>query len=185
MPDWPHSPIHRLTTAGAYMVTGAIYRNQLLLASGARRSLVQDALLELAPSMEWQLQAWAILPNHYHFIAMAAETAEVDVGALCQRLHSLTARSLNAADRETGRQVWFQYWETKLTYQRSYLARLKYVHLNAVHHRLVKDAEQYRWCSAHWFARTAHRSFYETVMSFPIDRLTVRDVECGSVDGGG
>ena len=68
--------------------------------------------------------------------------------------------------------------DARLTFQKSYLARLKYVHLNAVHHGLVKDAEEYPWRSAAWFARHADGAFHRTVMSFPIDRLNVADVEC-------
>ena len=85
--------------------------------------------------------------------------------------------------------MWFQYWDTQLTYEKSYLARLNYVHTNAVRHGLVRQAEQYLWCSAGWFLRRAPRSFYGTVRRFPCDKVTVPDefevrsvpnLECGS-----
>jgi putative transposase len=47
-------------------------------------------------------------------------------------LHANTARDLNKSDQTEGRQVWYNFWETRLTYERSYLARLNYVHKNAV-----------------------------------------------------
>jgi putative transposase len=48
---------------------------------------------------------------------------------------------VNGLDQSPERQVWYNYWDTLLTYQSSYLARLNYVHQNAVKHRLVPVAE--------------------------------------------
>ena len=54
--------------------------------------------------------------------------------------------------------MWHNFWDTKLTFEKSYLARLNYVHQNAVKHVLVPAANQYRWCSAAWFEQTATRA---------------------------
>ncbi len=179
MPDWPHSPVHRLGESVAYMVTGATYRQRDLLITPSRLTLVRDALLEVAAGFGWKLQAWSVMPNHYHFLALPPDEPET-LAALIRQLHSVTARILDLEDGTPGRRVWFQYWDSQITFQRSYLARLKYVHHNPVHHGLVRQAEQYPWCSAAWFARTANRSFFRTVESFPIDRLKVIEVECNS-----
>ena len=63
----------------------------------------------------------------------------------------------------------------RLTYQNSYLARLNYVHQNPVRHGLVPVANQYRWCSASWFERTATRAQVRTVYGFKIDKVEVVD----------
>ena len=71
--------------------------------------------------------------------------------------------------------MWYQFFDSHITYQRSYLARLKYVHENPVHHGLVDAARNYRWCSAAWFEREAHVAFQKTVASFKVDRIKVVD----------
>ncbi|NQT51651.1 hypothetical protein HQ576_06365, partial [bacterium] len=91
------------------------------------------------------------------------------------KLHMTTARWLNEKDGTPGRQVWFQFWDKQLTYQRSYLARLNYVHQNPVKHGIVPAAEEYPYCSAAWFARTASPAFQKTVGSFGWQRLKVVD----------
>ncbi len=78
-------------------------------------------------------------------------------------------------DGAAGREVWFNYWETALTYEKSYYARLNYVHQNAVRHGLVAVANQYRWCSAGWMERTATPAQVATVYSFKFDRVNVID----------
>src|SRR5581483_4790847 len=66
-------------------------------------------------------------------------------------LHAVTASKINQLDESRGRRVWYNFWDSKLTYERSYFARLSYVHRNPVKHGLVAMANQYRWCSAAWF----------------------------------
>ena len=75
----------------------------------------------------------------------------------------------------TGRKVWFNFRDTKLTIQHSYLARLNCVHPNAVKHKLLAMANQYPWCSAAWFERTASSAQVKTIYGFKIDRVPVED----------
>jgi putative transposase len=174
MSDWPHAPTHRLDSAGAYIVTAATYRKEPLFNSAKRLNLLWEQLLGLLAQHGWKLEAWAVFPNHYHFVALARENAET-LPRLIGNLHTITAREINRLDGTPGRKVWFQYWDTHLTYPRSYLARLNYVHCNAVHHGLVREAAKYPWCSAGWFERQAERPFYQTVMRIPSDKVNVRD----------
>lgn len=127
----------------------------------------------------WALHAWAILPNHYHFVAASPnDLATLDpatLGRFIGKLHLTTAKQLNAWDGQPGRKVWFQFWDSHITFERSYLARLSYVHYNPVHHGVVDQAENYRWCSASWFVRNASPAFVATVKSFKTNKLEVPD----------
>ena len=174
MPDWPHAPIHRLTGAGAYMVTAGTYQKAHHFRDPARLTLLQDQLLALTREHRWQLQAWAVFSNHYHFIAVSSPGA-VPLLSVIRRLHASTAQAVNRLDGTEGRRLWFEYWDTRLTFERSYLARLHYVHQNPVRHGLVGAATSYPWCSAGWFEQRAQPSFFHTVTSFKIDRVHVPD----------
>ena len=90
-------------------------------------------------------------------------------------LHEKTAKWVNRLDAAPGRKVWHNFRETLLTYQKSYLARLNYVHLNPVKHGLVPVANLYPWCSAAWFERTATPAQVKTIYAFPTDRVNVYD----------
>jgi putative transposase len=174
MSDWPHSPVHRLAEAGAYMVTCGTYLKEHHFRGRERLEFLHDSLLGLAEEYGWNLQAWAIFSNHYHFVAISPPDARTLVLFL-KKLHSDTARAANRWDGTAGRQVWFQYRDTHLTFRNSYFARLSYVHRNAVHHRLVAEPSLYPWCSAGWFQREAPTAFYKTIMRFGTGRLTVPD----------
>jgi putative transposase len=174
MPDWPHAPIHRLDEPGAYMVTAGTYHKKQLIVGDQKLSLVQDTLFSVACEFRWQLQAWAILANHYHFVAISPTEAST-LRQMVSKLHTVSARGLNRIDCTPGRRVWFQYWDSRITYERSYLARLNYVHHNPVHHGLVATPPEYPWCSAAWFVREADPAFRKTVAGFKTDRVSVPD----------
>jgi REP-associated tyrosine transposase len=171
---WPHAPIHRLGSDGVYMITGATLHKKLLFSSSDKLTLLENEILTLAQFYSWQLEAWAVFMNHYHLIARGESDAE-RLDRYLKHLHCNSARDLNARDHVVGREVWYNYWETRLTYERSYLARLNYVHQNPVKHGLVTVANQYRWCSAAWFERIASAAAVKTIYSFKTDKLKIHD----------
>jgi putative transposase len=155
------------------MVTSGTYRKTPLFRTPERLTLLTNSLLDLAAKYGWILQAWAVFANHYHFIAESAQPASLQ--KLIRHLHSATAIAINEQDSAPGRKVWFQYWESHLTFQRSFFARLGYVHRNPVRHGLVNTPSSYPWCSAAWFERKSSPAFFKTIMSFPNDRLEIPD----------
>ncbi len=172
--QWPHAPAHWLFEPGIYMVTAGTYLKVHHLHSPERKDFLQQTLFECAAEFGWRLHAWSILSNHYHFIGGSPEDPAT-LRHFVSKLHMTTAKEFNRQDNQPGRRVWFQYWDTLLSFQRSYLARLNYVHNNPVKHGLVANAENYPWCSAAWFAQNAPRSFVETVSRFKIDKVNVFD----------
>lgn len=172
--DWPHAPIHRLGSNGVYMITAATVHKQHLFSGDEKLAMLESHLLTLALNYHWQLEAWAVFVNHYHFIARSHPDS-TPLGDFLKQLHSDTARKVNLLDGSPGREVWYNFWDTKLTFERSYLARLNYVHQNAVKHGIVKVANQYSWCSASWFERTAPVSTVKTIYGFKTDKLNIHD----------
>jgi REP-associated tyrosine transposase len=171
---YPHNPPHYFVSNAMYMITGAVLQNQALLNENRKREFVLETLLERAKVLGWNLQAWAILNNHYHFIAQAPNNANT-LSKLIRQLHSLTAIQLNRWDKTPGRQVWFNYWDSCITFEKSYLARLRYVHMNPIKHRLVDDALDYPFCSYRWFVEQGNDHLKEQVFKQPIDALKIFD----------
>ena len=171
--SWPHGPAHWVFEPGLYMVTAGTYRKLPHLSSPERLDFFQQTLFLYATEFAWDLRAWAVLANHYHFIAASSDP--VSLPKFLGKLHGQTAKQLNRWHKTDGRRVWFQFWDTHITFERSYLARLKYVHHNPAIHGIVPLAENYRWCSADWFTRTAPPSFVNTVRNFKTDQLNVPD----------
>jgi putative transposase len=172
--DWPHAPLHRLSEHGTYMVTAGTLHREHWFRGPERLDMLETALLNRASEFGWQLEAWAVFSNHYHFVAHWGPGGR-NLRDLIKQLHGETSHQLNELDGVTNRQVWHNFWDTALTFEKSYLARLNYVHHNAVRHGIVRAANQYRWCSAAWFERTATPAQVSTLYSFKIDKVRVPD----------
>ena len=171
---WPHAPVHKLTEHGVYIVTAGTLHKQHIFDTSEKLDLLERSLLDLANRYQWQIEAWAVFPNHYHFVARGCPTS-ADLRKLITHLHAETSRLVNRADAATGRKVWFNFWDTKLTFETSYLARLNYVHQNAVKHGVVRVANQYRWCSAAWFERVVTPSMVQAIYGFKTEEVQVQD----------
>jgi putative transposase len=172
--DWPHAPVHRLSANGIYFVTAGTLHKQHLFNTPTQRDLLERMLLSLSKGRGWQLEAWAVFANHYHFVARGCPDS-TPMGGFLRELHSCSAIALNKLDGVEERTVWYNFRDTRLTYQHSYLARLNYVHQNAVKHGLVPVANQYPWCSAAWFERVASPPQVKTVYNFKTDQLNIPD----------
>lgn len=156
------------------MVTAGTYQKLSHLNTPERRDFFLESLFARAAEFGWQLQAWAILSNHYHFIAASPQDPST-LRRFLAKLHMTTAKQLNAWDGKPGRKVWYQFWDSHITFERSYLARLNYVHHNPAHHGLTENSSEYRWCSAQWFSENAPSALVKTVANYKTDKLEVAD----------
>ena len=175
--SWPHAPEHRLSVRGTYFVTASTYLRKNHFQGKARLAVLLRGLLKVAADFGWRLEAWAVFSNHYHFVGHSSvenDTAE-SLSQMTGLLHEKTAKWINRIDAMPGRKVWHNFRETRLTYERSYLARLNYVHQNPVKHGLVAVASQYPWCSARWFERRATPAQVKNIYAFKTDQMIMSD----------
>ncbi len=116
---WHHSPIHLFVPGSIYVVTAGTLYKEHFFAGNKRLKLLQCFLLETIQKHGRTTQAWAVFVNHYHLSASAPER-ESSLEPLIKELHSKTAREVNQLDEICGRQVWYQYWDTCLDYEKSW-----------------------------------------------------------------
>jgi putative transposase len=169
--------MHQLSDAGCYFVTAGTYLKEHHFRSKHRLEVLHRGLLTVTRDFGWRLEAWAVFSNRYHFVGHSPPDSP-DATSLSQMLGVLHAKSatwLNRLDKTPGREVWHNYRDTKLTYKKSYYARLNYVHQNAVKHGLVPVASQYPWCSAAWFERETSQAMVKSIYQFKTDMVRVDD----------
>lgn len=175
---WPHAPPHHLMHSGAYMVTVGTYGKNHYFDSNVKLQAIQNGLLKYAAQYGWTIEAWAVFSNHYHFVGHSPspdKQSPVNLSQFLRHFHAKSSNWINEVDSKQDRKIWHNYWETRLTRQKSYLARLNYVHQNPVKHGLTSVANQYPFCSARLFEQTEKPSTIKTIYSFKTDRINVLD----------
>ena len=172
--NFPHRPGHLDAKNTTYIITAITYTEAHYFNNYDKLKLLHDVIIKVTQENNWKLQAWSVLPNHYHIIVTSPAT-EVSVGNLIKEIHSKSAIGINKIDNEKGRKVWFQYWDTCLTYPKSYYARLNYVNNNPVKHGVVKNAKNYPFCSMNWMLSNADKEFLKILAGIKYDKVSIPD----------
>ncbi|MEZ0390252.1 MAG: transposase [Verrucomicrobium sp.] len=164
-----HGPAHRASYGqGQWLFTAACFEHQSCIGKGARRmEEFERELVKTASECCEEVIAWVILPNHYHFLAQAADVQAV-VSAL-GLLHGRTAFQWNGEDDERGRKVWFRCAETFMKSDAHFWATLNYIHHNPVKHGYVKTWSDWPYSSAVKYLEGVGREHPEKVWrNYPI-----------------
>jgi putative transposase len=108
---WPHAPMHQLSQAGAYFITAGTYLKAHHFRGADRLRVLHRGLLKLASDFGWQLEAWALFSNHYHFLGHSpvGQPAAQSLSQMLGRFHAKSAAWVNRLDNSPGRQVWHNF----------------------------------------------------------------------------
>jgi putative transposase len=141
-----HGPPHS-TAAGQYLMTAACFEHQSYIGKDSSRMAEFEAeLLDTVAAHASQVNAWVVLPNHYH-VLVATNDLRGLFGAIGQ-LHGRTSFRWNGQDNSRRRQVWHRCVETAIKSEGHYWASLNYVLHNPVRHGYVTKWTEWPYSSA-------------------------------------
>jgi len=172
---WHHSPPHVFKANTNFMVTSGTYRKESFFNTATKLKMLENIILDSLNEFSWTPIAWAIMSNHYHLIVRSPKENDTGLSKIFKTIHGRSSINLNKSDNAPGRKVWFEFWDTCLTYENSYYARLKYVMNNPVHHVIVKNAEDYESCSAGFFKFNADKRIRKRLESYKTENLDISD----------
>ena len=172
---YAHNPPHLFRPGAAYMITAGTYQKHPHIQEEARKRQWFESLLFVIEKEQWELVAWVVLDNHYHLLIHAPEAGSERLPQLIRSLHTFTARRWNNEDNAPGRRVWWSYWDTCLTCERSYYARLNYIHWNPVKHERTASPEDYAFSSYRAFLSEQEVQTHRLEKAYPFDRIQVPD----------
>jgi putative transposase len=145
----PHSPPHIDRPERSFIVTAACYEHKALMLEEARRLQLLDELRQSIEASNAKIEAWVILPSHYHLLVDTANLSEL--GKAIGQVHGRTSRRWNQEDDRTGRKCWFRYSDRAIRSESHYFACLNYIHANPVKHGLVEWGLDWTASSIHQF----------------------------------
>jgi len=133
IPDCPHH------------VTQRGNRREDVFFTDADRLRYLELLAEYAAKHGLAVQAYCLMPNHVHLVAVPR--AEASLGAALKPVHMRYAQHVNWTQRLEGRLWQGRFFSCPLDEEHLWAA-VRYVERNPVRGGLVEFAEDYRWSSA-------------------------------------
>jgi len=121
---YEHNPPHFLEEDSYYFITASTFTKQPYLQGDDHKELLLEQFKIKFIEFGWDLLFWVILDNHYHIIVKSGEYKEI--GHVVSRIHGASSYQINKLDKKRGRKVWYNYWDSIITFENSYLARINY-----------------------------------------------------------
>lgn len=132
-----------------------------------RMRFFERDLLDSFAAVPCEVMAWALLPNHYHVLALTTDARSV-LNAL-GRLHGRTSHQWNGEDNSRGRKTWFNAVETGIKSDGHYWASVNYIHHNPVKHGYVKKWLDWPFSSARqWLEKLGRDKMEDLWKSYPV-----------------
>ena len=102
--------------------------------------------LQARDGVDYQLQAWVVMPNHVHVLIEPL----IDLARIVQAWKSVSSRRIISLLGPARPQVVWQreYWDRFIRNEQHRQRALAYIHANPVSAGLVMRGEQWRWSSA-------------------------------------
>ncbi len=167
-------PPHIYTDDTLYFVTAATLNRAHLLSPSSHKPHLQEQLLTLAPDYNIDLKAWVILNNHYHILFHLTDANKLR--RFFQRLHAKTATNFNLWEQQSGRQVWWNYWDRCIRNERDYWTRFNYIHYNPIKHNYVQRLRDWPFSSLFLYLEEQGREWIDDCWrSYPIKEFELDD----------
>lgn len=170
-----NNPPHLFRSKVKYFITGSTYQRKRYVASVESKNATMGYLFKSFKNFGWCIEDWVLLDNHYHVIAEAPDQA-VTLHQVINHLHKFSALWIKrqSGNQNDGNRIWYNYYDTCITYERSYFARINYIWFNPVKHGYVLDPAD--WIFGSYYFRKKNEEPLETIiMGFPWDKVKIED----------
>ena len=163
----PHRPPHLYVDDAWYFITTSTLDKKKILITDEHLKIWVDTFKELVLEFKIKLMAWVALPNHNHILCMP--NSGNDISLFMKRLNGSTSRKLNLLDHQTGRTIWYSYWDTCIRGEKDFWTRFNYIHYNPVKHGYVDNPEDWEFSSYRFYSPSDGESWLsDTAKEFPI-----------------
>lgn len=188
---YQHNPPHLFRSNAKYFITGSTYEKVKYLKSNDAKERLLGSIYKGFNDNHWEIEDWVILDNHYHLMVNAPGNAE-SLGDIIRDIHRFTAlwvkknmeRSMECTNRVGAcidtvnalqKKIFHNYWDTCITYEKSYYARLHYIWYNPVKHGYVDDPIKWKFGSYYYRFAEEKDELKKIIDQYPCDRVKVKD----------
>ena len=172
---YQHNPPHLFISNAKYFITASTLGKYRYLKSDAAKCAAYDYLTKSLDYFNWELEDWVILDNHIHIMVNAPEESAT-LSELMNNFHRFTANWLSKHNiRKVKEKYFHNYWDTCITFEKSYFTRLNYIWFNPVKHGYVDSPEKWKFGSYYYRYREEMKEMKRQIEKYPFDKVKIDD----------
>ena len=170
---YKHNPPHLFIPEAKYFITASTYEHKPYFEEGVIKQKMLDILWKGCSKYDWKIDDWVILDDHYHLMLEASENKNASIAVLINNFHKFSSMFIKKFKPELKniKEIFYNYRDTCITYERSYYTRVNYIYLNPVKHRYVKMPQDYKFSSFYWRFKNYEEDLEKILNDFPSDKL--------------
>lgn len=173
--EYIHNPPHLFKPNAKYFITSSTLDRYPYLKTDSAKDAALNYLTKSLEHYEWKLEDWVILDNHIHIMTSAPTKAET-LSKVMKNFHRFTANWLSKNNVKKVKEKYFHnYWDTCITYENSYYARINYIWFNPVKHEYVSSPEKWRYGSYYYRYQADEKETKEIMKRYPFDKIKIDD----------
>ena len=157
-----HTPPHIQGNKSYFLITAACYKHKPIIGYSLNRlDEFENLLCEHAKFCVESINAWVVLPNHYHILVKTEDVFEIlkELG----QLHGKTSYMWNGEENKRGRQVWHGAAEHGIKSERHFWAAINYIYNNPVKHGYVEKWSDWSFSSLNYYLNDVGREEAEEI----------------------
>ncbi|MEG4045369.1 REP-associated tyrosine transposase [Microcoleus sp. Pol17_C1] len=161
-----HSPPHPVQNSEFYHLTVSYFEHKSRINTQERRQQLLDIIFDSFISNGIEINAWVVLPNHYHLLVHHINMSQLSV--LFRSIHGPLARQWNLEDNLTGK-VWHSFSDRAIRSERHYYTTINYIHYNPVKHGWAKSPYDWSASSLHSYLEYHGREWLRSAwVEYPV-----------------
>jgi putative transposase len=170
--EYPHNPPHLFRNNTKYFITASTYKKIPYFKTDKAKEKLIDSLFKEFSRYNWLIEDWVVLDNHYHLMNYSKDNAD-KLGDIMREIHKFTSIWIkkNNAQAQLAEKIWYNYWDTCISYESSYFSRINYIWFNPVKHGYVDDPINWKFGSYYLRFKDNPENIKEIVSKYPCDKL--------------
>ena len=158
-----------------YFITSSTLGRYAYLKTDNAKIAILQYLTKSLESFGWKLEDWVVLDNHLHFMVTAPKDSKT-LPKVINNFYRFSANWLtNNNIRKIKSKYFHNYWDTCITYENSYYARLNYIWFNPVKHGYVEYPEEWKFGSYFYRYKNEMQEMKTQREKYPFNQIKIED----------
>jgi len=165
-----HNPPHIYIDNTVYITTASTIHKQKYFNTDTKKQILRKTIFKTIKELRYNIFAWVIFADHYHILFEVVRSRFL--AKLMNLINGRSSYMLNRLEKQSGRRIWYSYWDTCIRNADDFYTRFNYIHNNPIKHKYINKLDElpfYNYSSYSYYLKTKGQEWINDIlMRYPI-----------------